>query len=163
MFTLPQVDPETEGHTTQMYVEHSGNIGFGIAVILVIGLVIGGFWLSFKSRGNGLKNKFHLPFNILKTLFINEWIWRLFLVLQIVGIIGIAWLTITDDHHWKLFPYTWNNEMAWDVFDPVYWTRYHENWFAIAFLFSPFSISKAVDWIFVGKKKIPPRGGWKNN
>jgi hypothetical protein len=160
-----KIEPETSGHVTQLDVGHSDDIVLKVSLVLVIGLVISGFnWWLFNQRNGDPKSKLKLVSSKFNSLFKNEWIWRLFLVLQIGGIIGITCLAIIDDNNWKLLPYTsWSNEMAWDFFDSWYWTHYHENWFVIAFLFSPFLISKAADWIFAAKNKTSPADVWKRN
>jgi hypothetical protein len=103
--------------------------------------------------------------NKLKSLFKNEWIWRLFVVLQVGGIIGIIYLTLTNDDRWNLIPHqtVYTDDPAWDFLNSRFWTEYHENWFAAVFLFGPILISKATDWIFAAKKKDSPSGDWKQN
>jgi|ERR1700733_8536346 len=103
--------------------------------------------------------------NKLKSLFKNEWIWRLFIVLQIIGIIGIIYLTLTNDDRWNLIPHqsVYTDDPASDFLNSRFWTDSHENWFATAFLFGPLLMSKAMDWIFTAKKKTSPRNSWKNN
>jgi hypothetical protein len=119
----------------------------------------------FNSRNGDLKSKLKLPFSKFRSLFKNEWTWRLFLVLQIVGIIGIIYLALTDDDHWNLFPHEqiYTDDPDWDFLNSRFWTEHHGNWFAMAFLIGPFLLSKATDWIFVAKNKTPPRNSWKNN
>ena len=117
-------------------------------------------WLLSK-----LKSKFKLLFCKFGLLFKNEWTWRLFIVLQVIGLIGIIYIAITNDNNWHLLPYTsiWNNELTWDLFGSSFWKYHHENWFVAVFLIGPFLISKATDWVFAAKNKIPPRSSWKNN
>jgi hypothetical protein len=114
---------------------------------------------------SNFKNKLKLLFRKFRLLFKNEWTWRLFLVLQVVGLIGIIYLAITNDNHWHLLPYTsiLDNELTWDFFGSSFWTYHHENWFATAFFVGPFLLSKAMDWIFAAKKKSPPADDWKQN
>jgi hypothetical protein len=108
-----------------------------------------------------LKGKIKLLFH---SLFKNQWTWRLFLVLQAAGIIGIIYLTVTNDDFWNLLPHEHiYTEDVWDFLNSKFWTEYHENWFALAFLIGPFLLSKAMDWIFLAKKKSPTRDNWKNN
>jgi hypothetical protein len=108
-----------------------------------------------------LKGKIKFLFH---SLFKNQWTWRLFLVLQAAGIIGIIYLTVTNDDFWNLFPHQHVfTEDIWDFLNSKFWTEDHENWFALAFLIGPFLLSKAMDWIFVAKKKSLPRDNWKNN
>jgi hypothetical protein len=161
---LPPIEPETSGQVTQLDSGHSGDVVFKIAAVLVIGLVIGVFWWLFNPRSGDPKSKIKLPFTKFRSLFKIEWPWRLFLVLQIAGFIGIAYLAIANDDNWHLFPYTrLNDETVWDFFDSQFWTEYHENWLVIAFLIGPFLIAKATDWIFVARKKPALRDSWKNN
>lgn len=117
-------------------------------------------WLLHK-----IKSTLKLLFRKFRSLFKNEWTWRLFLVLQVVGIIGIVYLALTNDDRWNLFPHEhiYTDDSDWDILNSRYWTEYHENWFAAAFLVGPFLLSKATDWIFLAKRKNPPSGGWKRN
>jgi hypothetical protein len=109
-----------------------------------------------------LKDRLKLVFYKFKSLFKNEWAWRLFIVLQIISLIGITCLAIIDGNH--LLPYyTWNDELNWDFFDSSVWTESFENWLVTAFLVVPFLMSKAIDWICISKTKTPPRDSWKNN
>jgi hypothetical protein len=161
---LPQIEPETSGQVTHLDVGHSGDVGFKVAVALVIGLVIGGFWWLFNSRNGDLKSKLKLLFSKFRSFFKNEWTWRLFLVLQIGGFIGITYLAISNDNNWHLFPYIrWNDETVWNFFDSQFWTEYHENWLVTVFLIGPFLMAKATDWVFSAQKKTTPRNSWKNN
>jgi hypothetical protein len=88
---LPQVEPETSGQVTQWDVGHSNDIASVVALGLTIGLFIGGIWVVVNLRKGTLKNKLKLPFTKFKSLFKNEWTWRLFLVLQIIGLVGITY------------------------------------------------------------------------
>jgi hypothetical protein len=159
---LPPIEPETSGQVTQLDVGHS-DLGLKIAAAVVIGLAVGGFWL-FNSRSGNLKSKLKLPFNKFKSLFKSEWTWRLFLVFQVIGLIGITCLAIIDNE-WHLFPYanSMNNELNWDFLDSQFWTEYYENWFVTVFIVAPFLVCKAIDWIFAAKKKSSSRDSWKNN
>jgi len=111
-----------------------------------------------------LKGKIKLLF---RSLFKNQWTWRLFFVLQATGIIGIVYVA-TNNSDWHLFPHDYPDDYHtdgpfWDYLNSRYWTDDHENWFVTAFLFGPFLLTKALDWIFEAKKKSSPRGNWKNN
>ena len=164
MLTLPESTPETEGYSTQLYVSPSSGVGFKVAMVLVTILFFLIFWLWFNSRNGDLKTKLNSLFIKFRSLFKNEWILRLFLVLQIAGFIGIACLAIMDTNGWKLFPYkSWDQELTWDFLNSTYWTYHHENWFTIILLISPLLISKATDWISPDKKQTKPRNSWKNN
>jgi hypothetical protein len=161
---LPREDPTTSGQVTQLDDVHSGDVVYKIAAFLVIGLVLVCFWWLFNSRTGNPKTKLKLPFIKFRSLFKKAWTWRLFVVLQIVGIVGIIYLTVTNDDFWNLFPHEHVfTEDVWDFLNSKFWTEYHENWFASAFLIGPFLLSKAMDWIFVSKKISPSRDDWKNN
>jgi len=112
-----------------------------------------------------LKSKLKLLFRIFRSSFKNEWTWRLFLVLQIAGLIAIIYLILTNDDRWNLIPHQhfYIDDSDWDFLNSRYWTEYHENWFAAAFLVAPFLIGKSTDWIFSAKKKTQPSSNWKNN
>jgi hypothetical protein len=115
-----------------------------------------------------LKSQFKLLFRSkFRSLVKNEWMWRLFVVLQVVGIIGIIYLS-TNNPDWHLFPHDYPDDYHtdgpyWDYLNSRYWTEDHENWFVTAFLFGPFLLTKAMDWIFEAKKKTLPFNSWKNN
>ena len=160
---LPPIEPETSGQETQFDVGHS-DLGFKIAAVLVISLVLICFWWLFNPRTGDPKTKLKLLFTKFKSLFKNEWTWRLFMVLQITGIFGIVYLAIANDNNWHLFPYTnWNGELNWDFSNSSFWTDNHESWFVTAFLVVPFLMSKAIDWIFAAQRKISTTNSWKNN
>src|SRR5450759_1962043 len=89
---LPREEPTTSGQVTQLDDGHSGDIIFNVAVVLVIGLVITGCWWLFSSRNGDPKSKLKLLFSKFRSLFKNEWTWRLFMVLQIAGFICICLL-----------------------------------------------------------------------
>jgi len=111
-------------------------------------------WLLFKIK------KWLIAF---RSLFKNEWTWRLFLVLQVIGIIGVTCLIFTNDDRWNLFPHQhlYADDSTWDLMNSRYWSEYHENWLAAVFLFSPFFLSKAIDWILAGRKNSSD--DWKQN
>ncbi len=160
---LPRIEPETSGQVTQLDDVHSGVVLFKVAVV-VIGVVIVGLWWLFNPRSGDPKSKLKLPFTKFRSLFKNEWTWRLCMVLQITGIIGIAYLAIANDNNWHIFPHTrLNDETVWDLCDSQFWTGSHENWLAVTFLIGPFLIAKAIDWVFIAKKKPAPLNPWKNN
>jgi hypothetical protein len=161
---LPPEEPTTSGQVTQLDDGHSGDVVYKVVAVLVIGLVLVCFWWLFNPRTGDPKTKLKLPFTKFRSLFKNEWTWRLFMVLQITGIVGIAYLAIANDNNWHLFPYTrWNDEMVWDFLDSQFWTESHENWLVVVFLIGPFLMAKAIDWVFVAKKKPAPLNTWKNN
>jgi hypothetical protein len=112
-----------------------------------------------------LWSKLKIPFRKFRLLFKNDWTWRLFVVLQIFGFIGIAYYALTNEDRWSLFPHQpiYTDDPCWDLLNSTYWTEHHENWLAFIFFFGPFVISKATDSICAAKKKTPPRQNWKNN
>ena len=91
----------------------------------------------------------------IRELFVHEWVWRLFIVLQAVGIIGLIYVDVTNSD-WSLFPdftdFRGRFDFDWDFFKKWHWTRYHTNWYAIALLLGPFTISKSIDWISESRK-----------
>ena len=95
----------------------------------------------------------------LRALFELEWTWRLFVVLQIVGILGIIYLDITYRNNWNFLPEVkccWGRfpygKIEWDLINPSsYVTRHGVSLLAYFFLFGPFAFSKAVDWITSAK------------
>jgi len=84
--------------------------------------------------------------------FKAQWTWRLFLALQLMGIIGLVFLSITA-RSWRFFPYAWQRELTWDFFDSSYWTYQHYNWWALLAVAGPYIIGKLVDWIAEAKQK----------
>jgi hypothetical protein len=161
---LPPIEPETSGQVTQLDAGHSGDVFLKVALVLVVGLIVAGFWWLFNSRNGGPTNKLKLTLTKFRSLFKNEWTWRLFMVFQIAGLLGIAYLTIANENNWHLFPYTrWTGETVWDFCDSLFWTEYHENWLVIVFLIGPFFMAKSMDWVSVAKKKPAPLHTWKNN
>jgi hypothetical protein len=82
----------------------------------------------------------------LRKFFSKEWIWRLFLTLQIFGIILLICLELTT---------TW---VLSDILDSKQYRRgqfghIEENLMALGYLFFPFAITKAIDWILSAKEK----------
>ncbi len=72
-------------------------IVFAALVTLVVNLVVSKFLASKQSTVSATLR--------ILLRFKFEWIWRVFLGLQLIGIIGIIYLSITASS-WKLFPYT---------------------------------------------------------
>lgn len=87
---------------------------------------------------------------VLKKYFVHEWSWRLYVVLQVIGLVGLVYLDVTNKN-WSIVPdffdYRGRLGFYWDIFKEWHWTRYHTNWYAIIFLFGPFVIAKSLDWI----------------
>lgn len=101
-----------------------------------------------------MENKKELRKRI-RELFVHEWVWRLFIVLQAIGIIGLIYIDVTNSH-WSVFPDFTDSrgrfDFDWEFFRKWHWTCYHTNWYVIAFLLGPFAISKSVDWISASRK-----------
>ena len=98
----------------------------------------------------------------LRGTFSREWTWRMFLSLQILGIILIFVMDISD-RNWDVFPEsrwtTRGSETFWSFTEGGYWGggRMHgkgyQNWFLLLFLFGPFIVSKTIDWVLSGRDK----------
>lgn len=70
----------------------------------------------------------------IKNHFSKEWIWRLFVILQTIGLIGIIYLFDTASIELRML---------------------HENlfnWYIVFFLLSPYFISKSISWVSNGTK-----------
>lgn len=65
----------------------------------------------------------------------TPWLFRMWVVLQILGIILI------------LFQLTTTQWTFSDLFDSWRWGRRDENWFFLLYLFGPYGLAKAMDWI----------------
>ena len=80
-------------------------------------------------------------------MFSQQWIFRLFIVLQVAGFIGLIVLMVTGGSgHWELSDL--QRERYWDGrrgggFD---------NWLAMYFTFVPFLITEAVDVVYGAKR-----------
>jgi hypothetical protein len=161
---LPQIEPETSGQVTQFDSGHSGDLVFKVAAVLVIVVVIVCVWWVFNPRTGDPSSKLKSPFIKFRSLFKKEWTWRLFMILQVAGIIGVAYLAMANDNNWHLFPYTrLDDETVWDFNDSQFWTGSHENWLVVLFLVGPLLMTKAIDWVFATKGKTAPIDSWKNN
>lgn len=78
----------------------------------------------------------------MESRFSQQWLFRLSVVLQVVGYIGLMFLMAAGgSDYWVLG----------DLFNGHHWSggRYggHENWAAMFFVFGPFLSTKAVDWV----------------
>jgi hypothetical protein len=87
--------------------------------------------------------------NRIRKLFNKEIFYRLFIVLQVVGILCIIYMDVWYGRIWDFFL---------DVFNPDhYGFRYLPAWEAMRsdealfFLVAPFAISKAIDWVVASK------------
>lgn len=90
----------------------------------------------------------------LRNLFASEQAWRVYVVLQVAGLAGIIFLDATH-RSWSILPtkeYRW---YSWDLFNGMYYTYYATNWYALALMFGPLLLAKALDWISAGKAKPP--------
>lgn len=91
----------------------------------------------------------------IRKVFRNEEEWRIFIVLQVVGILLVMYVDITNVHYWDFLPEIIDHRnkfsFSWDLFRQKYWTRNQENWFALAGMIGPFLITKAVTWVRAAK------------
>jgi hypothetical protein len=99
----------------------------------------------------------------LRSIFKTEWVYRLFIVLQAIGIAGIIYLEISS--RWSILPEynarkydihtkrEYGPYFNWDIIKSRYWTRNHENWIALLCLLGPFLSTKSIDWILDSKHK----------
>jgi len=94
------------------------------------------------------------PYHI-RSDFSNEWVWRLFVVSQVVGLILVAYLDVSS-YSWGVLPsYSDYTGWSWGLFNGDYWrvtSSNPYNWYASALLIGPYLCSRAVDWIVDGKK-----------
>ena len=84
----------------------------------------------------------------LRAAFSHEWALRLYLVLTIAGLVGVVVLDLGLGSRWDLWP---------DFFRGRYWRfgrefYYLSNWLVMLFIFGPFLIAKAFDWIASGRR-----------
>lgn len=93
----------------------------------------------------------------LRGLFEAEWTWRLFLVLQAVGLIALLHLDLTDTS-WDFLPQwkSYLNTFGWDFFEAWHWGKHdNTNWLALSYFPGPFLLAKAVDWIENARRAKP--------
>nr|NJM00845.1 hypothetical protein [Desulfobacula sp.] len=93
----------------------------------------------------------------MKKWFESERIFRLFVFLQIIGIISVVfydmnfykWDILPDNRGWAWYQF-W--EFHWAFFETRFWTKYgnFSNWVALGLIFGPIFISKSLDWIIQG-------------
>lgn len=87
--------------------------------------------------------------------FKAEWTWRLYLVLQIIGVVRLIYIQ-TSSNAWHLLPYTSGyirGRLFCEFFDSRYWRDEPFNGPALLAIFGPFLVAKAIDWILEAKKK----------
>ena len=97
----------------------------------------------------------------LRRSFSIEWTWRMFIALQVLGIILIFVMDISD-RNWEVFPEFRSYGRSagtsilsfWSLGEQKYWGgKGYENWFLLLFLFGPFFVSKTIDWVLSGRDK----------
>ena len=92
----------------------------------------------------------------IRALFIEEWVWRMFIVLQIAGLVGIVVLDVAS-RDWQFLPYfaLVSGDLRWDLINKSGFNWYGDyfNWYALFMLFGPFAISKGIDWVLGAKSK----------
>lgn len=100
------------------------------------------------AANNFMKNLIQL----LRDMFVKEWIWRLFLSLQALGVFTLIYADVSAGDNWSflpdLFDYRNQPQFEWAIFDGRYWTRHHHNWLFLFALLGPFLAAKAIDWMF---------------
>jgi hypothetical protein len=84
-------------------------------------------------------------------MFVEEWVWRLFLTLQALGLFVLIYADVSAGRNWSFLPdlldYRGQLQFNWAIFDKYYYTRYRYNWVFLLALFGPFLVAKAIDWI----------------
>lgn len=78
--------------------------------------------------------------------FSTELTWRLFVSLQVSGVLTLIFLDLTDGS-WSVLPYSSYGRITWDLLNNSYWTYHRQNWLAAICLVAPFVVTKAIDWI----------------
>ncbi|HEV7285019.1 MAG TPA: hypothetical protein VGN75_09180 [Kaistia sp.] len=81
-----------------------------------------------------------------KGLFASERTWRIYVVLQLLGLAAITMMDILTSS-WDALPRSGYGGLRWDVLDSHYYERYAYNWYFLLFLFGPTLSAKAFDWI----------------
>lgn len=87
----------------------------------------------------------------LHAIFTTEKEWRIYVVLQLVAIVVVIFIDITNARRWDLLPTfldslgNWN--FYWDFLDSRYWSRHPFNWAVLGALFGPILLTKAYSWI----------------
>jgi hypothetical protein len=86
--------------------------------------------------------------------FKDEWTWRLFLVLQLLGFIGLIFLRVNTPDWWQILPYMQFGELKWDLFDSRFWSHPKAyNWLTLLTILGPYLCAIAIDWICDAKKR----------
>jgi len=91
----------------------------------------------------------------LRNLFEKEWLYRTFIVTQILGLITICIMDITE-RNWDFlrisnYGFEWRHFALLDYND---WRRYpFQNYITLFAIFFPLPITKAIDWILGAKEK----------
>jgi hypothetical protein len=76
--------------------------------------------------------------------FREQWAWRLYLVLQVAGLIYITIYDIYEGPMWNFF---------WDIFNKDFYDRFdNSNLDILAIIFGPYIIARTIDWILAGRK-----------
>lgn len=89
---------------------------------------------------------------LLRPHFLNELSWRIFVVFQLAGLGGLFFLQVTEEI-WSIFPSSsYQRGWEWPLFNSNYYTSHHANGIALAFIFGPFFIAKAFDWVISSNK-----------
>ncbi len=88
--------------------------------------------------------------DLIRKQFLRTELFRLFIVLQTLGIAAVTYMDMTVSY-WDLFPAMQYGVWAWDFTRTFYWQMDGEqtpyNLYAAIFLFGPFLITKAADWV----------------
>jgi len=84
----------------------------------------------------------------IRALYNKEWLWRAFVVLQILGVLIIILLDFTN--YWDFF----HRYSLVVFFNSHSWIEYPaQNFISVFAIFLPFSSTKAIDWILSAKEK----------
>jgi len=97
---------------------------------------------------------------VFRNHFGQQWIWRLFLVLQGIGILLLIYLDTSNRLDWDFFPdLNYNRRIFsrrnWDFFNGFFWGRYNYNWLALLYLAGPYMIARATGWVLEAKNEEP--------
>lgn len=101
--------------------------------------------------------------------FRHEWAYRLFLVLALIGLLGIVVLDMSQNN-WDVLPYLdtlgysgqYGRVIRWDLLQSGHWdlSRTHvysyANWLLLLCLLGPFAVARSVDWIVSNPLKDRP-------
>ena len=84
----------------------------------------------------------------IRALYNNEWLWRTFVVLQILGVLIIILMDIASD--WDFL----RRYSLTSLFNSYQWWVYPtQSVISVCAIFLPFSSTKAIDWILSAKEK----------